>query len=150
LAFVALSEAVVNLVLSLILVRHYGILGVAIGTAVPVITANLAILLPAACRQVRIGLGEFLRAVATAPLVGATIAAVAGVLLRSAFPPQSIFGVIAEGAAIAAVYFAAVWLLGFDAAVRTRYSAYARHALFSAVTTVIALTRRTGASPATI
>jgi O-antigen/teichoic acid export membrane protein len=149
-AFVALGEALANLVLSLVLVKRYGILGVAIGTAVPVVVANLAILLPAACRQVQVRLRDFIRAVAVAPAVGAVIAALTGVLLRRTLPPQSIPGVIVEGAAVGVAYLAAVWLFGFDEALRARYTGYARHAIVSAATTLIALTRRARTNPVTV
>lgn len=45
LAIVAIGEGVINLILSLILVRFYGLIGVAIGTIIPSIIAN-AILVP--------------------------------------------------------------------------------------------------------
>jgi O-antigen/teichoic acid export membrane protein len=149
-AYVALGEALTNLVLSVVLVRYYGILGVAIGTAVPVVLANALILLPAACRQVQLTLRTFIRTVAVAPAVGAAIAAVAGVSLRSAFPPQSIAAVVVEGTSVGAAYLIAVWLFGFDRVVRARYVAYARHAFVSALAVLGSLTRRAGATPATI
>jgi uncharacterized membrane protein len=117
---------------------------------VPVVVANLAILLPAACRQVEVRLRDFIRAVAVAPAVGAVIAALTGVLLRRTLPPQSIPGVIVEGAAVGVAYLAAVWLFGFDEALRARYAGYARHAIVSAATTLIALTRRARANPVTV
>jgi O-antigen/teichoic acid export membrane protein len=149
-AFVALGEALVNLVLSVLLVGRYGILGVAIGTAVPVIVANLFILLPAACRQVQVPVRDFTRTVVAAPAACAVIAALAGVGLRSAFPPHSIPGIVLEGAVVGMSYLIAVWLFGFDTAVRARYLAYARHAFVSTLGVVSSLTRRAGARPATI
>jgi O-antigen/teichoic acid export membrane protein len=149
-AFVALGEALVNLVLSVLLVGRYGILGVAIGTAVPVILANLFILLPAACRQVQLPVRDFVRTVAVAPAVCGVIAAIAGVALRSAFPPHSIPGIVLEGAVVGVSYLIAVWLFGFDTAVRTRYLAYSRHAFVSILGMLSSLTRRAGARPATI
>jgi O-antigen/teichoic acid export membrane protein len=149
-AYVALGEALTNLVLSVLLVRHYGIAGVAIGTAVPVIIANLFILQPAACRQVRLGIRGFARAVAVAPGVGAMAAALAGVALRIAVPPHSIAGVVSEGALVGGLYLVAVWLIGFDQVVRARYLTYARHAFVSLLTVSGSLTRRPGAAPVTI
>jgi O-antigen/teichoic acid export membrane protein len=149
-AYVALGEALANLVLSVMLVRRYGILGVAIGTAVPVIAANLFILLPAACRQVQLAVSDFVRTVAVAPAVGAVVAVAVGIAIRGAVPPQSIPGIVFEGAVVGAAYLIAVWLFGFDATVRRRYLAYARHAFVSVVTILASLTRRAGASPATI
>jgi O-antigen/teichoic acid export membrane protein len=149
-AYVALGEALANLVLSVVLVRSYGILGVAIGTAVPVVVANLFILQPAACRQVQLGLRGFVRTVAVAPGVGAIVSAVAGVALRVAIQPQSIAGVASEGAVVGAAYLIAVWLFGFDHAVRARYLTYARRAFVSLVAVPDSLSRRPGTTPATI
>jgi O-antigen/teichoic acid export membrane protein len=149
-AFVALGEALANLALSVLLVGRYGILGVAIGTAVPVILANLFVLLPVACRQVQLPVRNFVRTVAVAPAIGAVVAALAGIALRSAFPPISLPAVVLEGAVVGVSYLVAVWLFGFDAAVRARYLAYARHAFTSILGVLSSLTRRAGARPATI
>jgi O-antigen/teichoic acid export membrane protein len=120
-AFVSLAEAVVNLGLSLVLVRRYGLTGVAIGTGLPVVVANLFVLLPAACRQVGIGVGEFTRLVATAPIVGAVPASVVAIALRQSWPSDSLAMTIGEGAVTIVVYFAAVWIAGLGTAVRRRY-----------------------------
>src|SRR5262249_9447219 len=97
-AYVALGEAFFNLVLSVVLVRYYGIVGVAIGTAVPVAVANLLILLPAACRRVQLSVGDFVRTVAVAPGVGAIVAGVARIPPRRPGPPQTIPSVLLAGA----------------------------------------------------
>ena len=130
-AFASLGEAVANLILSVLLVRRFGLLGVAVGTGVPVFIANLFILAPAACRQLRVGILAFARTVAVGPLVGALVAALTGSALRDALPPQSIAAILAEGALVGIVYLAAVWSIGFDRAVRERYSAFARQLLLS-------------------
>ncbi len=133
-AFVSLGEAVANLILSLILVRSYGLLGVAIGTAVPVVVANLFVLAPAACRQVGVGITSFARAVAIAPLVGALVAVPAGVALRGWWPPQSVAGILGEGAGVGLLYLLVVWTIGFDHGVRTRYRTYGRDMVTAALT----------------
>ncbi len=130
-AFAALGEALANLGLSVVLVRRFGLLGVAVGTAVPVFVANLFVLAPAACRQLEVGIADFVREVAVAPLIGALAAAAAGAALRDALPPQSIAAVIAEGALVGALYLTAVWTIGFTRDVRERYSAFGRQILFA-------------------
>jgi O-antigen/teichoic acid export membrane protein len=57
LAFSNVSMAAGNLILSVVLVRVYGLIGVAIGTLVPVIVIATLVVFPAACR--RVGLGVF-------------------------------------------------------------------------------------------
>ena len=131
-AFVSLGEAIANLILSVIFVRRYGLLGVAVGTAIPVVLANLCILAPAACRQLGVRLADFARAVSLGPIAGALVAALAGVALRSWQPPQSIPAILVEGTLVGGVYLLAVWTLGFDHAVREQYTAYGRH-LFTSV-----------------
>jgi O-antigen/teichoic acid export membrane protein len=130
-AFTSLGEAVANLILSVILVRRFGLLGVAIGTGVPVFIANIVILAPAACRQLDIRLFDFAREVAAAPLVGALVAALAAAAMRSGLPPQSIPAILVEGALAGIVYMAAVWTIGFDHAVRERYGMFARQLYLS-------------------
>jgi len=53
-AWIDLLEAGINLALSLILIRIWGIIGVAWGTLIPLIGIELALLLPYACRQLRL------------------------------------------------------------------------------------------------
>ena len=50
-----------NLLLSLVLVRRFGMAGVAYGTLVPVAAASLFVLFPAACRRVGLDIGVGLR-----------------------------------------------------------------------------------------
>ena len=126
-AFVSLGEALANLAISLALVRRFGLPGVAIGTCVPVCIANLFVLAPAACRQLGIGIADFARSVAAAPLIGALVAALAGGFMRAALPPQSIAAVVLEGAAVGVIYLSAVWIFGFDGASRERYTAFVRN-----------------------
>jgi O-antigen/teichoic acid export membrane protein len=125
-AFVSLGEAVANLILSVILVRRYGMLGVAVGTAVPVVLANLFILLPAACRQVSLPVNRFLRLVLAAPATAAVPAIAACVALRLRYPPASLAAILAEAMLVGLVYVSALCAFGFDREVRTRYASYAR------------------------
>ena len=138
-AFSTLAEAIVNLVLSLILVRRYGLLGVAVGTIIPVVAANFFVLVPAACRQVGISVMDFARSVAVAPAIGGLIAAVAGAALRAWWAPQSIPAILVEGTIVGVVYLLAVWTFGFDHALRESYGTYGRR-LFTSV-----MQRRSGA-----
>ncbi|MEZ6064837.1 MAG: polysaccharide biosynthesis C-terminal domain-containing protein [Planctomycetaceae bacterium] len=55
------AQAVANLVLSLILVRYWGVIGVAWGTLIPVAFCELGVLLPYCCRTLGIRPAEILR-----------------------------------------------------------------------------------------
>ena len=46
--------AISNLVLSVVLVRWYGLIGVAIGTLIPMVVFPLFVVAPAACRRVQL------------------------------------------------------------------------------------------------
>jgi O-antigen/teichoic acid export membrane protein len=128
-AFTSLAEAVANLVLSVVLVRRFGLLGVAIGTAVPVFVANVFVLAPAVSQQLDVRATDFVRAVAIGPLVGSAVSAVAVWMIRTAWPPLSLLAIIAEGAVTGVIYLGALWTFGLDADVRERYSTFARRLL---------------------
>ena len=54
LAFSNLGMALGNLVLSVVLVRIYGLIGVAIGTLIPMMVLSMFVVFPAACRRVEL------------------------------------------------------------------------------------------------
>ena len=53
-AMIYALEAVCNLTLSLILIQRFGVFGVALGTLIPIVIFELTLLLPYACREMRI------------------------------------------------------------------------------------------------
>ena len=132
-AFVSLAEALANFALSVLLVRRYGLVGVAFGTAIPVFIANVFVLAPAVCRQLDVSLLGFGRDVATAPLVGAAASSLAVWLVRTAWPPQSLLAIIGEGTITGIVYLAALWMFGLDRSLRQRYSAFGRQLVAMAI-----------------
>lgn len=62
-ALIYLAEAVANVILSLILIRPLGILGVALGTTIPIVVIELGLLLPYAARRLHFEFHTMLRAV---------------------------------------------------------------------------------------
>ena len=125
-AAVALSEAAANAALSILLVRTYGLLGVAVGTAVPVVVANLAILMPVACRTLGIPYGRFLIDTTRPALVALAPTVVTIVVLRAAVPEPSFLGVLALGGGTALVYGLAFVGIGLPSGVRSAYVSRAR------------------------
>ncbi|MBS1817923.1 MAG: oligosaccharide flippase family protein [Acidobacteria bacterium] len=123
-AFTALAEALANLALSVVLIRLVGLVGVAIGTAVPILIANLGVLLPVACREAGVKPGALLRQVALPPLIAAMPAAATCAALRMLMPPDHLVGVVAEGALVGVVYLVGLVTIGFDAATRARYRSF--------------------------
>lgn len=61
LAAVNLTTGVVNVILSALLIRRFGLVGVAVGTLIPIGVSTLLILYPAACRRVELPLLAALR-----------------------------------------------------------------------------------------
>lgn len=108
-ALALLAMGVLNLGLSLVLVGPFGILGVAIGTAIPnVIFAG--VLLALACRELGMPIGSWVAYVATRATIGALVPL--GVFLAS----KLLIGVsgmpslVASGC-VGTIAFAAVWIL---------------------------------------
>jgi len=56
-----LSMAISNLVLSVVLVRWYGLIGVAIGTLIPMVVFSTFVVFPAACRRVQLSYWTVIR-----------------------------------------------------------------------------------------
>jgi O-antigen/teichoic acid export membrane protein len=62
-AVIAGAEAICNLGLSIVLARRYGIVGVALGTAIPAMVTSFGITLPYACRLVGVPYASLVRRV---------------------------------------------------------------------------------------
>jgi O-antigen/teichoic acid export membrane protein len=112
LASVLLLEGGINLLLSLLLVRRFGIVGVALGTAIPMACTGLFFLPQHLCRELDMPLGTFLKRAYRFPLIlGVPLA---GVLLfaRYEFPTHSYAGLLLQIACGGVVYCAALgWAL---------------------------------------
>jgi O-antigen/teichoic acid export membrane protein len=67
-----IAEALTNLLLSIVLVRYYGIEGVALGTAIPNTLLNCAVMLYV-CRTMGVGVGTYLRRSFLAPFAAALL-----------------------------------------------------------------------------
>jgi len=61
LAISNLSMALSNLVLSVLLVRWYGLIGVAIGTLIPMVVFSMFVVFPVACRRVQLSRWSVIR-----------------------------------------------------------------------------------------
>jgi O-antigen/teichoic acid export membrane protein len=88
LAFTNLGGALVNVALSLLWIRRYGLVGQAMGTFVPVAFTSIFILWPAACRRVGVNSGgAFLDAV-WPTLWPVAVMALVVIPLRDVLPPR--------------------------------------------------------------
>jgi O-antigen/teichoic acid export membrane protein len=87
-AWVVLAEGISNLILSVILVRHYGIMGDAIGTAVPLTCSMLLFLPQHLCRLLGIKLRTYLQHAFVLPLALCIPLVAVLLLMRSWFIPH--------------------------------------------------------------
>jgi O-antigen/teichoic acid export membrane protein len=132
-AFVWIVEGAANLVLSVILVRRFGAVGVALGTAIPMAIGHVGVLTPAACRRVGLPIRRYLALTVLPALACAVPAMIACLAFRTSLPPSSTAMVVAEGAAVGLLYAAAVTVIGLDAPTRAAYVAHLRMACRSIV-----------------
>ena len=103
LAMVNLTTGVVNVVLSALLVTRYGLVGVAIGTLVPIAIASTCVIFPAACRRVGVSVAHALRQ-AVWPSLWPAAAVVLLLMVSRRFTPDGLATVLAEAAAAALLY----------------------------------------------
>jgi len=124
LAIVTLLEGSANLFLSILLVRRFGILGDAVGTAIPLACTTLFFLPRHLCRVLKLGIGIYLRQAFLLPLTlcGPLVAVL--LLMRHWFVAQNYFqlaiqllvGSVVYGAGLLwAIWTRKVWLVeGID------------------------------------
>jgi O-antigen/teichoic acid export membrane protein len=104
LASVLLLEGAVNLLLSLVLVRRMGIIGVAWGTAIPLICTSVLFLPRHLCRALDVPLVTFLTRAYRLPLVLGGFQAAALWFVSREFPAHTYIGVLLEIASSGLVY----------------------------------------------
>jgi O-antigen/teichoic acid export membrane protein len=120
-AFSCLAEAVVNLGLTILLVRRFGIVGAALGTLVAVTMSNVFVQMPAACRLLGVPIPAFLRQVALPAVVAALPAALVAWTLQVSVEAASVLDVIGRGAVVGLVYLLAFVSVGLGRTERARY-----------------------------
>jgi O-antigen/teichoic acid export membrane protein len=104
-AMVNIVAGLVNLVLSAALVRPFGLVGVAIGTVIPVAGASILVLFPAACRRVDLPIGFALHRAVWPALWPALVSGVGLEALRL-YAGDSLWLLFAGGAAAGLCYVA--------------------------------------------
>jgi O-antigen/teichoic acid export membrane protein len=99
---------VLNLILSIVLIRPFGLAGVAIGTAIPNVLFAVVVLV-IACRELRIDLAVYLKYVVPRATLGALPALALLVWFKLGLGVQSILGLVTAGTAMMLV-FAVTWI----------------------------------------
>jgi O-antigen/teichoic acid export membrane protein len=118
-ALITLIEGIVNIVLSIILVRPYGIMGDALGTAIP-LAATMIFFLPGhVCRKLQISVRTFLREAYTLPIAVCAPMVVALLLMKHWSVPHT-YGKLAIHLALAGLVYgtALLWAFGTKRAMR--------------------------------
>jgi O-antigen/teichoic acid export membrane protein len=109
-AMVALTEGIVNIVLSILLVRPYGIVGDAIGTAAPLAATAIFFLPWHVCRQLQIRMRTYLREAYLLPLLVCAPVVLVLLLMKQWFVPHNYLQLAAHLGVAGAVYgLALLW-----------------------------------------
>lgn len=82
-SLIYMGEAIANLILSLILIQSLGLMGVALGTAIPILVAELGIILPYALKKLNISYSQMIRTA-----FGPTVAPLLALLAYSFYLPK--------------------------------------------------------------
>ena|GEM_PF-999209 len=128
LAYSNISIAVTNLLLSILLVRYYGMIGVALGTLIPLGFVSMFVLFPAACRRVEVSIREALiTAVWPAVWPGALTAAF--LIIASQFAGPSALLILLEALSAGLLYAGTFLLLAVPRTERRWYLDKAKQVL---------------------
>jgi O-antigen/teichoic acid export membrane protein len=120
LAFVNLGTGVINVVLSALLIRRFGLAGVAWGTLAPIAATTFLVLYPAACRRAGLPLSTALSR-AILPAIWPAIPAAALLWITRGLLPPTLPSVALQAGAAAAVYFAVLAGVAIDREDRAFY-----------------------------
>ncbi|MCB1134622.1 MAG: oligosaccharide flippase family protein [Chlamydiia bacterium] len=120
----AAIEAVLNIVLSILLVRVLGVLGVCWGTLISTTLINVFLVFPFGCRQADIPVTTMLRAsFLPAVLAGIPTAAIVLVFKNAMAAESSAFGLLTMGTLLlSGIYLALSYLIFLDSAERNKVS----------------------------
>ena len=88
-AFMYLAEAIAYVVLTLILIRPLGLMGVALGTAIPILVVELGMLLPYAYRRLYFEPGRLIRAALGPQVLPLTALLVYSFAVTATIPPKT-------------------------------------------------------------
>jgi O-antigen/teichoic acid export membrane protein len=108
-AVIALLEGTANLILSILLVRPFGILGDALGTAIPLAATYLLFMPRHLCSRLGVRLSDYVRQAYWLPLLLCLPAAFFLLIMQSLFTPHTYRGLIPELLAAGAVYASCLW-----------------------------------------
>ncbi len=112
-------EALLNLVLSIVLVRYYGILGVAFGTALAGVLTSGWYVIWFTSRELRMSVFEYLARGLVPPLLCAVPAAALAFALLRFYPVTSWLRLFLEAGAVGSIYALAYLIIGLNSEERS-------------------------------
>ena len=121
-------SAVLNLVLSIVFVRWFGLVGAATGSLVSAVVITAGVMFPAACRRVDLRLGELVRRAVWPPLWPSFVPAILLVLVRP-YVSGHIFLILMAGGAAMVVHIATFVMLALAPLDRALYVQQLRNLL---------------------
>ena len=120
LAFTNAGTALGNIVLSLLWIRHYGLIGQAMGTLIPVAVSSAFVLWPAACRRVDMGVFASFSEAVWPTVWPIAVMALVVIPIRQALPAR-LWAVALAGAIGSLAYFATFLALAVKRTERQLY-----------------------------
>ncbi|OGC77430.1 MAG: hypothetical protein A2145_06785 [candidate division Zixibacteria bacterium RBG_16_40_9] len=109
-AMVTVAEAVTNLILSIILIKTYGIIGVALGTLIPAIIFRV-LLSPLFIRQItRSSFTSYLRESLLPPFLICVPVVIIAIILDRWLTAESLFEIGLQGLLLLLVYYLLAWM----------------------------------------
>jgi len=102
-------EAIANLILSIILIRHWGIAGVAIGTAVPHLATALFAYPYFISREVKLDFGQYVLRSYIAPILSSVPFLACCILIETRFPAANLAGFFARVLVLMPLYLIPEW-----------------------------------------
>lgn len=117
-ALLRIAEAAANLLLSIILVQTLGLVGVALGTAIPSAIVVMLVLPAVAGRMVGVGVLRFYENAYLRPLLAITPFVVAAYWVRDAYPATSLLGFFLRVGALLLLYVPVAFALVLDSTER--------------------------------
>jgi len=124
LAMVNLTTGLANLALSALLVKPLGLIGVAIGTLVPIAIAAIFVVFPAACRRVEVPIAQALRQ-AVWPAAWPALFVALALMAARRFAPAGLVTLLLEASA-AALLYVALFVVAVGRRDRAHYAARLR------------------------
>ncbi len=124
LAFVNLGTGVVNLALSIALIKPFGLVGVAYGTLIPIAASSIFILYPAACRRVGLNLGYAVTH-SVLPAVWPAVVVAIGLLITRHISSGTLLAVVLQATAGGVIYLALFFAIAIGRRDRALYASKA-------------------------